>query len=998
MADDAVTVEQAPTGVLTGLPRDVRELAELASLATVVTPTLLRRLRLVVAPHLTAATEADVWWSPIVASRGASACVFDADPVREMRSALRRKVLAGDPVVERAANVVAGLRPIEPVAQVEQAIVALAVLHGQDAAAAIGTELARVLHAFLVDGRQGVADWWYAAWPRLPEVVRAVPVAAQLSLLTGPYLGSDALEPDRDNIDLLDGQLASLLGAVPDTAIGLVRYADRLQIGQVESVYAVDIQVPDTDPVLVELLTDSRRADLVVLPRDGTVDVAIGPGPVELRTCRGLVYDVPSTGPERVPRVFLSYARESDAHAEAVRNLWILLRRNGVDARLDQSVAQERHDWAAWMSAQIREADFVLVIASAAYREGAEGWAAPGLSRGVQWEVGMIRDLLYTDQSVDHRVLPVVLPGQSTDLLPDFLTPATSTVYRVSAFTVEGAMPLLRLLLDLPDETEPRVPTSLPAPATVRHRLELRSYDFTLRIEFDRLMTYPEAREFGDVIGSAFVIPPFVTFGFRVDPPIHKSEREVDIGLRYGTAPTTVIRVDGQLSATAPEIARALLQRSCEVLWWHAYCRRRIDAELDGNPFVIDLSIPVGRPDPTFSPVRHPESGKLAGYPPRAFVAHRWSSIPDMSSATVLAVALSGCGYDVTMDQLDPEGTYEQRQTERAIAEYVAQIADCHLFLYVSTASYESDTQRKWVLEERTTALREAAELRIRLAAVVMDDTLAPADRFADVIIDGRGLPHASKPDGSRSGNTGEMRRRFLTAGIGYSGPTLDPSSKARLAEVVETVTADIANGRLRQAGRVLSTVRDTLGGTEEWQLSTAQLLAAGGEKRDAAVCASNLLRVPTVQYQTKLDACDVLESIGLGRVALRESARILRLFLSPSRAELRSFSYTYGRVRMSMTRLLTGMGETEGAQAHAAVDAQISPRPQSGPLACDACPALYRPRADDVTVICEACGGHGGLQTEGCVFCGSEQRFVVDRVSTGRPCPICGIGFLRWS
>ncbi len=525
------------------------------------------------------------------------------------------------------------------------------------------------------------------------------------------------------------------------------------------------------------------------------------------------------------------------------------------------------------------------------------------------------------------------------------------------------------------------------------------TYDFTLRMEFDRLMTHPEIREFEGAIGSAFVIRPFISFGFQVDPPIGRSQRETDIGLRHGTAPTTAVRVEGQLSATSPEIARALLRRSCEVLWWHAYCRRRIDAELDGDPFAIDLTIPAGQLDLALPPARRPGSGKLAGYPPRAFLAHRWSSIPDMSDATLIAVALSRCGYDVTMDQLDPQGTYEQRQTERAIAEFIAQIAHCHLFLYVSTASYEGDARRRWLLEERNTALREAAELRIRLAAVVMGDTLAPADRFADIIIDGRaGLPHTRRPDGSRAGDTGEMQSLLLTAGIGYRGPTLDPSSRTRLAEVVETVTADIANGRLGQAGRALSTVRDTLGATEEWRLSAARLLAAGGEKREAAAWASDLLTVPTVQYQTKLDACDVLEVIGLGRTALRERARILRVFLSPSRAELRHLSHTYARVRTSMARLLTGMGEVEGARAHAVVDARTSPSPQRGSLTCGACPALYRPRPGAVTVICEACGGNGVLRADGCAFCGCEQRFVADPVSTGRPCPICGVGLLWWS
>jgi hypothetical protein len=288
-----------------------------------------------------------------------------------------------------------------------------------------------------------------------------------------------------------------------------------------------------------------------------------------------------------------------------------------------------------------------------------------------------------------------------------------------------------------------------------------------------------------------------------------------------------------------------------------------------------------------------------------------------------------------------------------------------------------------------------------------MHDTLDPADRFADVIIDGRSaLRNVRAPDGSRSGDTREMQSRLLTAGIVYGGPTLDPPLEARLAEVMETVTSDISRGRLRRANRTLSSSHDTLGVTEEWQLLSARLLAVRGAERDAAVLASNLLKAPTVQHQTKLEACDVLERIGLVRLALQESARILRIFLSPSRAELRSISYTYARVRESMARLLAGMGESEGAQAHAAIASQppppastpITPRQQRGYLACDSCSAFYRPRRGAVTVICEACGGHGELQGDGCIFCGSKRRFVCDRASAGRPCPICGVGSVRWS
>ena len=60
-------------------------------------------------------------------------------------------------------------------------------------------------------------------------------------------------------------------------------------------------------------------------------------------------------------RVFISYAHESAEHAEAVRDLWVLLRSCGIDARLDRVAAQRRQDWALWMADQIRAADHILV-------------------------------------------------------------------------------------------------------------------------------------------------------------------------------------------------------------------------------------------------------------------------------------------------------------------------------------------------------------------------------------------------------------------------------------------------------------------------------------------------------------------------------------------------------------------------------------------------------------------------------------------------------------
>ncbi|HEX4703453.1 MAG TPA: toll/interleukin-1 receptor domain-containing protein, partial [Pseudonocardiaceae bacterium] len=170
-------------------------------------------------------------------------------------------------------------------------------------------------------------------------------------------------------------------------------------------------------------------------------------------------------------RVFISYAQQPDdpGHAESVERFWIFLRQNGIDAQLDRISTTQRLDWALWMGDQIRTADFVLIIASHAYRERAEGRSSPDDGRGVQWEARLIRDAFYGHPDRSDRFVPVVLPGESIDGVPDFLAPATSTVYYVSDFTVAGAEPLLRFLTGQHEVEEPDLgPIPVLAPRTLR--------------------------------------------------------------------------------------------------------------------------------------------------------------------------------------------------------------------------------------------------------------------------------------------------------------------------------------------------------------------------------------------------------------------------------------------------------------------------------------------------------------------------------------------------
>lgn len=74
-----------------------------------------------------------------------------------------------------------------------------------------------------------------------------------------------------------------------------------------------------------------------------------------------------SEQPDQPPRVFVSYSDDSPAHAKRVLELAQWLRSHGVDAQIDQFEESPDEGWPRWIYKQIREAEFVLVIATPGY-------------------------------------------------------------------------------------------------------------------------------------------------------------------------------------------------------------------------------------------------------------------------------------------------------------------------------------------------------------------------------------------------------------------------------------------------------------------------------------------------------------------------------------------------------------------------------------------------------------------------------------------------------
>src|SRR5512143_3274540 len=70
---------------------------------------------------------------------------------------------------------------------------------------------------------------------------------------------------------------------------------------------------------------------------------------------------------QRAPRVFISYSHDSVEHAARVLKLANDLRKDGLDATMDQYFTSPPEGWPAWMEAHVLEDDFVVMVCTETY-------------------------------------------------------------------------------------------------------------------------------------------------------------------------------------------------------------------------------------------------------------------------------------------------------------------------------------------------------------------------------------------------------------------------------------------------------------------------------------------------------------------------------------------------------------------------------------------------------------------------------------------------------
>lgn len=321
-----MTPSFVPSELIKGLDISTTSLAETVSLAVRIEPQLLRKMRLELFPTTNAGVEADLWFSPLVESRTPSGIVFQRGVLQLLRQRLAGKVEQ----LEAAWRVTESVhRYVSPAILAEEKLAYLA-LSGKHEEM---RKLLRSVVATLVSPRgRRLAGWAARAVGWLPEEAKHCEEAQMLAFGASLRLGEGGLGI------ISAGQAADWSSWLsPDdletVAVGVTLLEDAVEFGPVGRTLSHRIELPKTNPVVVELGWQDgtqERSERVILDPQNLKIVEIGPAvtQIDIRTVLGDSYWLTMPEPRaresvqrkigrvRPPRVQITYDIETGGAIE----------------------------------------------------------------------------------------------------------------------------------------------------------------------------------------------------------------------------------------------------------------------------------------------------------------------------------------------------------------------------------------------------------------------------------------------------------------------------------------------------------------------------------------------------------------------------------------------------------------------------------------------------------------------------------------------------------
>jgi len=169
-------------------------------------------------------------------------------------------------------------------------------------------------------------------------------------------------------------------------------------------------------PIIAKAVRAEERCE-----RLGVIREANPPGEV-----RVVMTTPKTTAPTRRPvRVFISYSHDPQEHSARVLGLTQRLRREGVDAIIDQFFPFPAEGWIRWMEQQVDAADFVLCVCTENYRISFDGLRQGPSGKGVNWEGQTISVCIYEAGGKNSRFIPVIFAEDGPSAIPRALKPYT---------------------------------------------------------------------------------------------------------------------------------------------------------------------------------------------------------------------------------------------------------------------------------------------------------------------------------------------------------------------------------------------------------------------------------------------------------------------------------------------------------------------------------------------------------------------------------------------
>ena len=122
------------------------------------------------------------------------------------------------------------------------------------------------------------------------------------------------------------------------------------------------------------------------------------------------------------PKVFISYSHDSAEHIELVLRFAERLRKDGIDAQIDQYVGgRPPGGWPRWMLDKLEWANFVLLICTEPFYRRFRG-KDPDMGRGVDWEGQLITLEIYGAKSRTLKFIPVIFGAEERNFIPEPLS------------------------------------------------------------------------------------------------------------------------------------------------------------------------------------------------------------------------------------------------------------------------------------------------------------------------------------------------------------------------------------------------------------------------------------------------------------------------------------------------------------------------------------------------------------------------------------------------